>query len=234
MGVTQKGNLSVENIYIPLGSQYTQANCGSGSDLVVCNDLGNVINLGIGSDTVIGGIGFDTVNIPNNIKNFNFTSNASEIDFTGTVSGAKQYKLLNIERVRFLDSSIAFDINSGNAGIALEILGVVFVKTFNNNQKQTGQAINFLDSGKSPIDLAKLLLNTKYPLGIDNQTEIKLLYQNLLNVQPSSSDLSYWSDQILNGTYTQSSLALMASQTQLNLTNVNLSGLQQTGLIFSN
>ena len=234
MGVTQKGNLSVENIYIPLGSQYTQANCGSGSDLVICNDLGNVINLGIGSDTVIGGIGFDTVNIPNNIKNFNYTSNASEIDFTGTVSGAKQYKLLNIERVRFLDSSIAFDINSGNAGIAVEILGVIFGKTFNNNQKQTGQAINFLDSGKSPIDLAKLLLNTKYPLGVDNQTEIKLLYQNLLNVQPSSSDLSYWSDQILNGTYTQSNLALMASQTQLNLTNVNLSGLQQTGLIFSN
>jgi hypothetical protein len=47
---------------------------------------------------------------------------------------------------------------------------VIFGKTFNNNQKQTGQAINFLDSGKSPIDLAKLLLNTKYPLGVDNQT----------------------------------------------------------------
>ena len=234
MGVTQKGNLSVENIYIPLGSQYTQANCGSGSDLVICNDLGNVINLGIGSDTVIGGIGFDTVNIPNNFKNFNYTSNASEIDLTEVVSGAKQYKLLNVERVRFLDLTVAFDITSGNAGIALEILGVIFGKTFNSNQKQTGQAISFLDSGKAPIDLVKFTLNAKYPLGIDNQTEIKLLYQNLLNTQPNLSDLSFWNDQLLNGTYTQSSLALMASQTQMNLININLTGLQQTGIIFSN
>jgi len=75
-------------------------------------------------------------------------------------------------------------------------------------------------------------LNTVLGFGFTNSDEVQLLFKNLLNSTPSASDLSYWSNSIDSGQFTQSSLAIMAANTSLNTTNINLTGLQTKGLFY--
>jgi len=54
-----------------------------------------------------------------------------------------------------------------------------------------------------------------------------------LGTVAQTSDINQWSGVINSGQYTQASLAAMAAQTSLNTTNINLTGLAQTGLEYT-
>jgi hypothetical protein len=82
-------------------------------------------------------------------------------------------------------------------------------------------------------DLIALALNVKLGANFNNTDEINLLYQNLLNTKPNSAELNSWLNTLQNKTYTTTSLAQMACDSPLNLTNVGLTGLIDKGLLFS-
>jgi hypothetical protein len=78
----------------------------------------------------------------------------------------------------------------------------------------------------------QMALNAKLGVNFTNAQEIQLLYQNVLGVNATSADIANWSAQIQSGHYTQVSLAVMAAQSSLNLTQINLVGLSQHGLVY--
>jgi hypothetical protein len=82
-------------------------------------------------------------------------------------------------------------------------------------------------------NLISLALSNKLGTGFTNAAEVTLLFQNLASVTPSAQDLTTWTNQITNGTYTQTSLAQFACDNILNTNNIKLTGLAQTGLQFS-
>jgi serralysin len=139
--------------------------------------------------------------------------------------------LRGVERLRFSDQSLAFDIG-GNAGKVARILGAVFGKESVANAEYAGIGLQLLDEGMSYGELMMLALNTKLGAGFSDVDEVRLLYQNLVGSQPSQADLDYWTGTIASGQYTQASLGIMAAELELNANNINLTGLAKTGLAY--
>ena len=78
--------------------------------------------------------------------------------------------------------------------------------------------------------LMKLALDTKLGGEFTNADEVNLLYENLVGIEPSKADLDFWINEIVSGQYTQTSLAIFAADHDINLTNIDLVGLAETGM----
>jgi len=78
-----------------------------------------------------------------------------------------------------------------------------------------------------------LALNAKLGPNFNNTDEINLLYQNLLNSKPSTSELNSWLTALQNKTYTSTTLAQLACDSNLNLNNIGLTGLAEKGVFYT-
>jgi len=180
--------------------------------------------------------GFDTFNFSDVYKSYTLSMSKSitndiTTNITLKATGVLN-SLINAQRIKFADLGVAYDMN-GNAGNVAKILGAVFGVTTINNTSYVGIGLSYLDQGMSYPDLIALALNAKLGPNFNNTDEINLLYQNLLNTKPSSVELNSWLNTLQNKTYTTTSLAQMACDSPLNLTNVGLTGLIDKGLFFS-
>ncbi len=225
---------------------------GAGNDVAYCYGGNNFLYGESGNDKFIagwasagnegidwfdGGSGIDTVVFSGNRSDFRLTRSNGNLLAYGNLSAPDT--LVSVERVWFQDVSwanlpekLAFDID-GSAGMTAKILGAVFGRESLANRSYVGTGLNLLDGGMSYQDLMQLALNAKLGNGFSTTNEITLLYQNLLGIQPSASDLSYWTNAVNSGQFTQASLAVMAADTTFNATNINLVGLAQTGIEYS-
>ena len=122
---------------------------------------------------------------------------------------------------------------SGNAGSVAKILGAIFGPKEVNNSTFVGIGLGYIDQGMSYPDLISLALNAKLGSNFTPIDEVNLLFQNLLNTKPSSSELNTYLSAIQNKTYTTVSLAQLACDTPINASNIGLTGLADTGLIFN-
>jgi hypothetical protein len=180
--------------------------------------------------------GFDTFNFSDVYKNYTLsTSKSITNDITTNITSKPTgvlNSLINAQRIKFADLGIAYDMN-GNAGNVAKILGAVFGTAALNNTSYVGIGLSYLDQGMSYPDLIALALNAKLGANFNNTDEINLLYQNLLNTKPTTTDLNNWLSSLQNKTYTTTTLAQMACDSPLNLANVGLTGLIDKGLFFS-
>jgi len=200
------------------------------------NTLANTLTGGAGNDTLDGGASNDTINggagidkviFSSTRASYSITKTSTGFDVSGSADGTDT--LTNIERLHFTDKKIALDLN-GASGMTAKILGAVFGAESLANRSYVGIGLNLLDGGMSYQDLMQLALNAKLGNGFSTTNEVTLLYQNLLGVQPSAGDLSYWTSAVNSGQFTQASLAVMAADTTFNTTNINLVGLVQMGI----
>ncbi len=227
-----------DNLAIAYGAVIENAIGGSGNDTLIGNDAANTLKGGPGNDTIDGGAGIDTIDGGAGIDaavyagtrgNFTTTNTASALTVADKTRAEGTDTLTNIERLQFSDKKLAFDM-MGSAGNTAKILGAVFGKESVANTAYVGIGLQYLDGGMSYQDLMQLALNAKLGSGFSIADEVKLLYQNLVGTQPSSSDLSYWTGTVTSGQFTPASLAVMAADTGYNTTNINLVGLAQTGV----
>jgi hypothetical protein len=134
--------------------------------------------------------------------------------------------LRNIERLQFLDKSIAFDLN-GNAGTTAKILGAVFGKESLSNKNYVGIGLSFLDSSWSYDNLAALALDA---VGAKTNDQIvSLLWTNVIGTKPTAADKAPFIALLENG-MSAGALAHLAADSSFNTTNINLVGLAQTGI----
>lgn len=135
-------------------------------------------------------------------------------------------QLVSIERINFVDKSIAFDVSS-SAGTTAKILGAIFGKESLSNKNYVGIGLSFLDSGWSYDNLAGLALDAAGAK--TNDQIVSLLWTNVIGTKPTSADKAPFIALLENG-MTPGALAHLAADTAFNTTNINLVGLAQTGI----
>ncbi|MEK6735973.1 MAG: M10 family metallopeptidase C-terminal domain-containing protein, partial [Pseudomonadota bacterium] len=228
---------NVENIYL-FGSKPTDAKGNTLANELRGNDADNLLEGSKGNDILMGGAGRnkldggegadtavylmakDSYIITTIDPGWRIESSAGDID-----------NLDNIERLKFLDTNIAYDLD-GNAGTVAKIIGAVFGKESLVRKDYVGIGLNLLDNGMSYAELMDLALNVKLGNGYSDAAEVSLLYANLIGGEPSNSDLNYWTSTISSGQFTQNSLAIMAADHEINATHIDLVGLAQTGIAY--
>ena len=97
-------------------------------DVLTGNTLANVLEGGLGNDWIDGGAGMDTASFAGKRADYNLSSGFGYV-FVAAVDGTGGFDtLLNIERLRFTDATLAFD-TAGNAGQTYRLYQAAFNRT---------------------------------------------------------------------------------------------------------
>ncbi len=226
---------------------------GSGNDTLTGNSVGNTLNGGTGNDTLDGGAGNDTLiggagidtlvggtGIDSAIFNGNRASYATVRTFSGfTVSGPEgSDTLTSIERFQFSDKGLAFDLGLNAAGgNTVRIIGAAFDTNY-INPTFVGIGLTLFDGGMSMLAVSQLALGTSLFQSLAGSTSntafVNTVYKNVVGVLPSATERGYYAGllQGSGGSMTQAQLLEIAANADLNAVNINLVGLQQTGVEF--
>ena len=182
-----------------------------------------------GFTTLDGGAGIDTV-VLGNTKNTYTLNSATSITDKGL---NMTLNLVNVERLKFTDTSLALDL-AGNAGKAILMLGAVFGPSSLSSKDTVGIALKFYDQALlSETQLARLALDSFLGANASNKAVVDLLYKNLVGALPDVTTENLYLGLLSAGTYTQESLTLMATNLDLNKINVKLTGLALTGIEYT-
>jgi hypothetical protein len=198
----------VNNIAIAFNVIIENAKGGSGSDLIIGNQVANSLFGGAGNDTLIGGggndlidggLGFDTLKISEKRVDFNIQKNTSQTVFNNKLNGEK-ISFANVERVILNDIAIAYDF-AGTAGQAYRLYQAAFDRK--PDLAGLGYWISDMDKG---ADLTKVAagfmqsaeFQTLYGSNPNYTTLITNFYKNVLHRTPDQAGFDYWFKQLEN------------------------------------
>ncbi len=198
----------------------TQGNVISGTD---GND--NLTSTA-GDDTLDGGAGVDTAIYSGNRADYTISATA--------VSGPDGNDILSsIERLQFTDKNIAIDLNDGQAANnTVRIIGAAFdAPTIQEHPDYVGIGLDLFDSGKSVLEVTQLVVDV---LGLSNHDFVDTVYQNVVGAAPSAAEHDLYLGMLegSGATSTQAQLLELAANTEVNAINIDLIGLQQSGVEF--
>lgn len=202
---------------------------GASDDVLIGNSSDNRLRGNQGNDTIDGGLGLDTAVFSGLRFQYTITNQGPEAfrvaDSVAFRDGTDM--LLSVERLKFLDSSLAMDL-SGNAGKVVKILGAVFGSDSVTNKTYVGVGLGFVDSGMSYEALSALALSVA---GRSSSTDVcALLWRNVVGSAPSAPDIAPFVAMLDTGQMSIGSLTVLAANTTLNAVNIGLVGLSQTGV----
>jgi hypothetical protein len=182
----------------------------------------------LGNATVNGGSGVNTVIYQFNQSYYTLSQNVSRAEIVQKSSGGTD-TLNSVQRLQFADTKLALDVG-GNAGTVAKILGAVFGPSSLSNANYVGIGLNLLDGGMSYANLMQAALNAA---GATTSTAVvNLLWTNLFHAMPTADQAAPLVAMLDSGTYSAGALGVLAADSSLNTTNINLVGLQQTGIHF--
>ena len=203
-----------------------------GYNVNITGNVGYTIPASNASGSYSGGTGLNTLVFSDVYSKYKVAALGNN-NFTVTYNtNAAVDSIQSFQRLKFQDVGVAYDL-SGAAGQVAKILGAVYGASAVTNSTYVGIGLNYLNQGMSYSNLITLALNNKLGTGFTNAAEVTLLFQNLAHANPGAQDMATWTNQITNGTYTQTSLAQFACDNAINTANINLTGLMQTGLQYS-
>jgi hypothetical protein len=180
-----------------------------------------------GNDSINGDSGIDTCLYSLDKLNYTLSKASSGFIITSDIEG--EDTLQNIERIQFSDTRVAIDLD-GNAGTTAKIIGSVFGNESLSDKQYVGIGLQLLDGGMSYSDLMKLAIDARLGDGASHTDVVNLLYTNVVGVVPEKESLDYFVSLLDSNTFTVASLGVMAADTELNLVNINMVGLVQTGI----
>ena len=225
--ITVNFGTDIENI---IGSSF--------SDVLTGNNLKNTLVGGDGSDIIDGGDEIDTAIYTEDRKDSSLTS---FIDY-GTAgdnimissawiveSGGNTDTLRNIERLKFRETSVALDLD-GNAGKAVKLLSVLLGAENSQNKGYIGAGLSALDNGMSYESLMQAGLDFVLGENPSSSAVVDLFYKNLTGEPTPDSILKEYSELLDSGLMTSSSLGIAVADHSLNISNIDLVGLAQTGV----
>jgi hypothetical protein len=180
---------------------------------------------GVGGEFILGNWGLDTVTYAGARQDYSVTLDSSGVDVSDNKGLNGTDRLVQVERIHFSDMSLALDLH-GHAGEVLQILGAVFGAEAIHNKAYVGIGLHYLDQlNFTATELMALALNVRLGDQVTNPAEVvRTLYQNVVGSLPTASVQQEFVGLIESGQHTPVSLAMLASQTSLNLTLVGLMG----------
>ena len=196
-----------------------------GSDSINGSAKNDVIKSGLGNDAINGGVGVDSVIFSGALSNYTLMNGASSLTITDKVANRNGVDtLVNIERLQFADTTIAFDIGANQtAGSGYMLYKAAFNRT--PDVGGLGYWISKMDSGMSYGDVAKNFVTSaefKTAFGGPNpsvSTLVTKLYNNVLNRTPDAGGLAFWQDKLNTGWSTADVLGFFSTSGE-NVTNV--------------
>lgn len=196
---------------------------GNAADQIIRAMSGNDQIFGRGGNDVIdGGDGVDVAVFSDNRANLSLTKNSDgSLSITGAVDGSDQ--LINIEKLQFLD--LGYNLQAAQKAASIDSASLnnlidLYVAYFNRVPEASGLIywIDQLAGGKSLDQIAIEF----YAAGIQNSDVtgytstmplsafIEILYKNVLGREgdksPSSSEISYWENEVATGQVTREGL----------------------------
>ena len=241
--ITSSGQVTVnfgsiiENL---TGSSFADKLYGNDTDNLIAGGLGNdrldglagndVLIGGLGDDQLNGGLGIDTAQFEGSYDRYKTSNSQSAFFVTDKGSnGQGMDVLINVERLKFLDKSVAIDLE-GNAGKALKVIGAVLGKEAVKNPGFVGIGLSYLDNELSYSDLGLLALTAVG--ATSNDAIVSKLWFNLVGYAASASDKAPYIKMLADG-MKPGDLVVMAADLPLNAYNIGLVGLMQTGVEFA-
>lgn len=198
----------------------------SGSDNFLGMAGNDRLTGGPGRDFLDGGEGIDTAIYSGNHSDYRLTrtGNTLVVEAQGGADGLDT--LSQVERLQFADTKLAFDLD-GNAGMVAKILGAAFGANAVHNKQFVGIGLSFLDGGMTYEELNALAIGAA---GATTQQQVvDLLYTNVVGVAPSPAAAQPFIDMLNNG-MTVGALGVLAADTSINKANIDLVGLQMSGI----
>ena len=184
---------------------------------------------GTGDDELIGGAHLDTAVYGGVHANY-------QIEGRGVaISGAEGNDTLNgIERLKFSDFNLAFDVaDGGPAGQVAKLLGAVFGPAAVLNKTYAGIGLGVFDNqGADYAAVANYAIRAALGDSIDNAALVRLLYTNVVGSAPSQGEVDAFVGLLGNGTFTQVSLTTYAADHALNAARIDLAGIAEHGLAY--
>jgi Ca2+-binding RTX toxin-like protein len=142
--------------------------------------------------------------------------------------------LSNIERFEFSDRKLAVDLAAGQAaGNTVRIIGAAFdTPAIHQHPDWVGIGLQLFDAGASMGQVCALVAQL---MGLSNSDFVTNVYANLFGSAPSLAvrDAFVGFLQGGGGTMTQAELLELAAATDVNAVNIDLVGLQETGVAFT-
>jgi hypothetical protein len=140
--------------------------------------------------------------------------------------------LINVERIVFGDSALAWDLE-GNAGHVARLLGAVFGPASVHNAAYAGIGLQLIDGGMSYQELASLAVDAHIGAGATSTAVVNLLYTNVVGAPPDAATNAGYALLIDSGAMTRGQLAVLAADSLLNAAHIDLVGLAQSGLAYT-
>ena len=207
----------------------------AGSDRLSGQEGDDTLTGGSGNDQIDGGSGRDLAVFGGKRSGYSVVRVAGGYQVTDTNSGDGNDgsdTLTGIERVKFADTRLALDLD-GNAGTVAKVLGAVVGPTGVAVKAFVGLGLEMLDGGMSRADLIIAALAAVGVTASNHVAETRLLWSNLCGFNPTDAQIAPFVEMLDDGTLTPSALALLAADSPLNTTRIDLVGLTNTGLAYT-
>ncbi len=212
--------ISIENAE---GSDYADTITGSSG--------ANELRGRAGNDTLDGGAGIDTAVYSSQRAGYTISGTAPNFTLSGSEGSDT---LSSIERLQFSDKKVALDLGvNAAAGNTVRVIGAAFdAPTIQQHPDYVGIGLSLFDSGLSMLTVCELVIGVMG--NPTNQAFVNTVYQNVVGVLPSVADRDFYVGllQGSGGSMTQAELLVLAANADVNAVNINLVGLQQTGVEF--
>ncbi len=203
----------------------------SGDDNIVANATSSYLSAGAGNDRISGGGGADVIDGGSGIDTAQYRGPRAGYVVTRAATGGTGWTvtdtvgtdgtdtLTGVERLSFGNTSLALDLD-GHAGTVVKVIGALFGPQYVQNKDFVGIGLHLVDSGMSYADVVQLALSTsafqQLAGGSSNADFVRLVYANVVGHAPSTAEVDGLVSLINNGSATAVSLAMMASEMDLN------------------
>lgn len=155
----------------------------------------DVLHPGAGGNGVDGGAGIDTAIYAGSRSNFTVAQEAWGFGVNDNVGSGGHDALINVERVKFDDGSLALDVE-GSAGQIFRLYSAAFSRPAEANG--LGYWIWRMDSGTTLKQVAKEFMTGQpefdalYGVNPTNESFVMQLYHNVLHRDPDADGFNYW------------------------------------------
>ncbi|MCY4358171.1 MAG: hypothetical protein OXD01_11710 [Gammaproteobacteria bacterium] len=233
-----RGNDGDDRIYGQQGNDNLTGGAGndeldgwSGNDWLDGGIGDDQLRGGDGSDKLVGSEGLDFALYNDSRNEYAVSVDGDRLTVVARSSATETGtdELTSVERLGFSDIYLAFDID-GNAGIAARVLGAFWGTEGLLRADLVGRILGMVDNGMSFDSLLRYTLEMIFESDHDGAHIVGHFYTALTGEEAPKDLIDEWSSRIDNGELSALELSRLVAEHELNLANINLTGLSSTGL----
>ena len=209
-----------------------------GNDIISAADGNDWLRGGKGNDTLDGGSGTDTATYSGIGADYTLAKTGNSYTVKDNLGTDGTDTVTSVERLQFSNTKLALDLGVAQpGGEAALLIGAVVGKASLTDKALVGQFITFFDAGYTMHDAANVLVNAgimdRLAGGSSTNAYVSLIYYAVVGQVATPATTAELAGYIESGGYTKADFLSIVASLPLNQANVDLVGLQLTGLSYT-